>query len=143
MFLGEHQRALDDKGRVVLPSKFRAFVEEGCVITKGQERCLIVFTLDLWQEEVEKVSKLPRTNSRVRNYARAFFSSADRQSPDKQGRVHLNEGLRSYASLEKDVTIVGLSDRMEIWSTEAWDRMSQEVDAAYAAMEEELSDSGI
>ncbi len=143
MFLGEHQRALDDKGRVVLPSKFRAFVEEGCVVTKGQERCLIVFTLDLWQEEVEKVKKLPRTNSRVRSYARAFFSSADRQSPDKQGRIHLNDSLKAYASLEKDVTIVGLSDRMEIWSTEAWDRISQEIDEAYAAMEEELSDTGI
>ena len=76
MFLGEYSHSLDEKGRVVMPSKFRVGLAGGCVLTKGQERCLYVFATDRWDEEAQKVRKLPRTDRRARNYSRSFFASA-------------------------------------------------------------------
>ncbi len=142
MFLGEYQHALDDKGRVVLPRKFRDDLEKGCVITKGQEHCIYVFTMDRWQEEMEKVSKLPRTNRRARDFSRSFFAGASDQKLDRQGRVAIPENLRRFASLEKDVTVVGVADYIEIWSTSAWDDAVAEADELYAGIEEVLSEGG-
>ena len=138
MFLGEYQHTLDTKGRVVLPSKFRAALDDGCVITKGQERCLFVFPNDRWDDEVERVTKLPRTNRQARNFARTFFAGASAQSVDRQGRIAVPPALRSYAGLEKDVTVVGVAERIEIWSTEAWQRVSEEADELYADIAETL-----
>ena len=138
MFLGEYQHTLDSKGRVVLPSKFRAELEDGCVITKGQERCLFVFPNDRWDEEVERVTQLPRTNRQARNFARTFFAGASDQSVDRQGRIAVPPALRSYADLHKDVTVVGVAERIEIWSTEAWQRVSEEADEFYADIAETL-----
>ncbi len=143
MLLGEYQHSVDEKGRLVLPRKFRDSVEEGCVITKGQERCLFVFPLDQWAEEEARVRALPRTDQRARRYARSFFASADHQSMDKQGRVAVTPRLREYAGLGKDVTIVGVSDRMEIWDTATWERLQTESDDYYADIEEALSEFGI
>ena len=143
MFLGEYQHTLDPKGRVVLPAKFRERLADGCIITKGQERCLFVFALDRWEEEVERVNRLPRTDRRARKLARSFFAGADQQAPDKQGRVQIPQNLRSYAGLEKDLTVVGVADRIEIWDSETWQRMSAEADEYYADIEEALSEHGI
>ncbi len=138
MFLGEYQHTLDSKGRVVLPSKFREDLEDGCVITKGQERCLFVFPLDQWESEVARVRNLPRTSLPARNYARTFFAGASNQSVDRQGRIAVPPALRTYAALEKDVTVVGVAERIEIWSTEAWERVSAAADAFYADIAETL-----
>ena len=143
MFLGEYQHTVDDKGRVVLPSKFRDQLARGCVITKGQERCLFVFPEDRWEQEVEKVMQLPRTDRRARNYARSFFAGASDQKPDRQGRIVIPAGLRDYAGLDKDVTVVGVADRVEIWSSDSWAENSVEADDLYAGIEETLSEQGI
>ncbi len=143
MFLGEYQHTLDPKGRVVLPAKYRERLAKGCVITKGQERCLYVFPLDRWEEEVERVSHLPRTDARARKLARSFFAGADQQTPDKQGRVQVSHNLRTYAGLEKDLTVVGVADRVEIWDSATWSRLSAEADEYYADIEEALSEHGI
>lgn len=144
MFLGEYQHALDDKGRVVLPRKFRDDLKDGCVITKGQEHCIYVFTPARWEEEVAKVSKLPRTQSRARKYSRSFFAGASDQKPDKQGRIAIPENLRRYASLGTDetVTVVGVADYVEIWSTSAWENVAADADELYAGIEEVLSEGG-
>lgn len=143
MLVGEYQHTLDPKGRLVLPAKFRDHFSDGCVITKGQERCLFIFPLDQWAKEEARVSALPRTNARVRSYARSFFASADSQVPDKQRRVPIASKLQEYAHLEKDVTIIGMSDRIEIWDTETWESTSLEADDFYAGIEEALSEQGI
>lgn len=143
MLLGEYNHTLDQKGRLVLPSKFRADLADGCVITKGQERCLYVFPLEQWSVEEARVRSLPRTDQRARRFARSFFASADSQEQDKQGRVQVNSKLREFAGLEKDVTIVGVSDRLEIWDTETWERLQTEADEYYAGIEEALSEYGI
>ena len=143
MFLGEYQHTVDEKGRVVMPSKFRDRLEDGVVVTKGQERCLFVFPVDRWEEEVAKVNRLPRTNRRNRDYARSFFGAASDQRIDKQGRLQIPPALRSYAGLDKEVAIVGVADRLEIWNVEAWQALSGEADRLYAEIEEALSEEGI
>ncbi|GMQ93468.1 MAG: division/cell wall cluster transcriptional repressor MraZ [Acidimicrobiia bacterium] len=143
MFLGEYSHSLDAKGRVVMPSRFRPGLERGCVLTKGQERCLYVFALDRWDGEAQRVLKLPRTDRRARNYARSFFASAIDQTLDKAGRCQIPESLRAYAGLSKDVTVVGVADRVEIWDTATWETVAAEADEYYAGIEEVLSEEGI
>jgi MraZ protein len=143
LFLGEYQHTVDEKGRIVMPSRFRDRLDDGVVVTKGQERCLYVFPADRWEQEVEKVSRLPRTNRTNRNYARSFFGSAIDQQTDKQGRLQLPQTLRTYAGIDKDVVIVGVSDRLEIWDTAAWEALSEEADQLYSSIEEALSEEGV
>lgn len=143
MFLGEYQHSVDGKGRLVMPSKFRDRLEPGLVVTKGQERCLYVFPLDRWGEEVEKVKSLPRTDRRSRNYARSFFGAASDQSMDGQGRIQIPQPLRDYAGLDKEVVVVGVAERVEIWDAEAWAANTTEADELYAGIEEALSGEGI
>lgn len=139
MFLGEYQHTLDPKGRVVLPAKFREQLADGCVITKGQERCLYVFPLDRWETEADRVNSLPR-DARARKFARSFFAGADQQDLDKQGRVQIPANLRTYGDLTKDLTVVGVSDHVEIWDTATWNRTSAQADEFYAYMEEALGE---
>lgn len=143
MFLGAYSHTLDAKGRVVMPSKFRNGLEAGCVVTKGQERCLYVFSMDRWEKEAERVQTLPRTDRRARNYSRSFFASATDQQLDGQGRVQLPESLRRYAGLEKDLSVVGVADHIEIWAAEVWEEVGAEADEYYAGIEEALSEDGI
>jgi len=143
VFLGEHQHNVDSKGRLVLPSKFRDHLGRGLVVTKGQERCLYVFPVDFWEGEVEKVNALPRTDRRSRNYARSFFGAASAQMLDAQGRILLPPSLRDFAGLAKDVTVVGVADRVEIWDADSWATNSSEADELYAGIEEALSGEGI
>ncbi len=143
MFLGEYQHSVDEKGRIVMPSKFRERLESGAVVTKGQERCLFVFPADRWVDEVAKVNRLPRTNRTNRNYARSFFGGASDLQMDKQGRLPIPAALRTYAGLEKDVVVVGVSDRLEIWDATSWRSLSSQADELYAGIEEALSEEGI
>jgi len=143
VFLGEYQHNVDEKGRVVMPSKFRDGLEKGLVVTKGQEHCLYVFPLDRWEEEVAKVRRLPRTSGPNRNYARAFFGGAADQQMDKQGRVQVPQALRAYAHLDKDVVVVGVADRVEIWDATEWAALSDKADEFYADIQEALSEEGI
>ena len=143
MFLGEYSHSLDEKGRIVMPSKFRAGLAGGLVITKGQERCLYVFAMDTWDQESARVQRLPRTDRRARNFSRSFFASASDQRLDRTGRCQIPEPLRIYAGLDKDLTVVGVSDRIEIWDTETWHSVAAEADEYYAGIEEVLSGEGI
>ena len=94
MFLGEYQHSVDDKSRLVMPSKFRHLLSDGLVVTRGQDHCVYLFSMDRWAIEVERVNKLPRTNARNRNYARSFFSQASHQELDKQGRINGIQALK-------------------------------------------------
>lgn len=143
MFLGEFEHSLDAKGRLVLPRKFRDDLEErGCVLTKGQESCLYVFSMDQWEEEVARLRRLPRTDRRNRKYQRSFFASALDQTLDRQGRIQIPDRHREYAGLDKDVTVVGALDRIEIWSRSAWATEATEADEYYSGIEEVLSEDG-
>ena len=143
MFLGEHQHTIDPKGRIVLPSRFRDDLAKGCYITKGQDRCLFIFTPQQWGLEVDRIRSLPRTDRRLRNYSRVFFAGATDQRLDKQGRVQIPANLRDYAGLEKEVFVVGVGERVEIWNADTWQDVTSGADAEYAEIEEALSEQGI
>ena len=143
MFLGEHQHTIDPKGRVVLPSRFRGPLKNGCYITKGLDHCLFIFTPEQWEQEAERFRSLPRTDRQLRNYARVFFAGAIDQKPDSQGRVQLPAGLRKYAGLEKKVMVVGVAERIEVWDEKTWQNITAGADEAYAAIDEPLSNEGI
>jgi len=143
VFLGEHQHTIDPKGRIVLPSRFREDLSKGCFITKGLDRCLFVFTPAQWELEVERIRSLPRTDRRLRNYSRVFFAGAIDQKPDKQGRIQIPAALRDYAGLDKEVCVVGVGERVEIWDAVTWQDVTTNADVEYSQIEEALSELGI
>jgi len=143
VFLGEHQHIVDAKGRVVMPSRFRPELEHGLVVTKGQERCLVVFPVDQFGQVVERLDRLPRTDRRTRNFARILYGGASDQGLDAQGRLALPPALRSYAGLERDVVVLGTGDRVEIWDADAWQRLQAEYDEIYANTDTALGEEGI
>ena len=131
MFLGEYQHSLDAKGRIILPSKFRSRLAQGCVLTRGQDTCLSVYPREEFEKKAEALAKARQASPRRRNFLRMFFSGATEEVPDKQGRVTVPEHLRSYAHLEKDVTVIGAGNRFEIWDRASWDEQQSTVEQEY------------
>lgn len=138
MFLGTHEPKLDDKGRLVLPAKFRDDLAEGLVITKGQERCLFAFPMEEFQRVTQALAQAPVTHRAVRDYSRVFFASASHELLDKQGRVTIPPGLRSYAGLSRDCVVIGANTRIEIWDSQAWESYLADREQAFAELEEEV-----
>ncbi|MBI2756512.1 MAG: division/cell wall cluster transcriptional repressor MraZ [Chloroflexi bacterium] len=141
MFLGEYDHSVDDKGRLAIPAKFRASLEEGLFITRGLERCLVVFDVDAWRTMAERVQALNPWQGDARRMQRHFFSGAVQAQPDKLGRVVLPQYLRDYAGIASDVVVVGLWDRVEIWAREEWQRERSEAETNSAALAEHLAGS--
>jgi MraZ protein len=137
VFLGTHAPRLDEKGRLILPAKYREELAGGVVITKGQERCLYVFPQEEFTRITVALRTAPVTAKSVRDYSRVFFASASDELPDKQGRITVPTALRTYAGLERDCVVIGANTRLEIWDTQAWDTYlaAQEDSFAEAAQE--------
>lgn len=121
MFMGEYNHTVDAKGRVIIPAKFRESLGDNFVITKGLDGCLFVFARNEWTSFEEKLRTLPIANKDARKFARFFLAGAADIEVDKQGRALLPSTLREFAALEKDVVLVGVSSRVEIWSRERWE----------------------
>ena len=138
MFLGTHTPRLDDKGRLILPAKFRDELAGGVVITKGQERCLYVFPMPEFQRIAGQLREAPVTNKAARAYSRVFFASAHDEIPDKQGRITIPPGLRDYAALTRDCAVIGANTRLEIWDSTAWESYLAEQEDAFSAASEEV-----
>jgi len=138
MLLGTHTPKLDDKGRIFLPSRFRDELAEGLVITRGQERCLYVFSAKEFQSVHEKISQAPVTSEEARRYLRVFLSGASDESLDKQGRVLLPQLLRDYAGLTKDLVIIGVGSRAEIWDAASWNSYLAQNEEAFANQAQEV-----
>lgn len=119
MFLGEYFHSLDSKGRVVMPSGFRRRLEDGCVITKGQDGQLIIFAAEDFERKAAEVMENPQDKA-GRRFARTLFAGADLQAPDKSGRVLVKPELRSFAGLEPgtEIAVLGLFDHVELWEKE-------------------------
>ena len=120
MFMGEYHHSIDEKGRLIIPSKLRLELGESFIITRGLDNCLFVYSLVEWNKRVEKLKKLSFTKKDARNFTRFFLSGATVCELDKQGRVNISASLVDYAELEKDCIIVGVNDRLEIWSQDKW-----------------------
>ncbi|HOL17363.1 MAG TPA: division/cell wall cluster transcriptional repressor MraZ [Bacillota bacterium] len=140
MFAGEYQHTLDEKGRVTIPARFREELGERFVITRGLDRCLFVYPLSEWAKVEEKLKNLPFTRSDNRAFTRLFFSGAAEVELDRQGRVLIPQNLREHAGIEKEVMIIGVSTRVEVWSEQAWRTYSSEAKAAFEQTAEKLVD---
>jgi MraZ protein len=138
MFLGTHAPRLDDKGRLFLPAKFRDELLEGLVITRGQERCLYVWPMAGFVNLTEQMAQTPVTNKRVRDFMRMMFAGASDETPDKQGRVTIPALLRGYAGLNRDCIVIGAMNRLEIWDAASWTDYSNQQEAAFSDLSEEV-----
>ena len=138
MFLGTHVPRLDEKGRLFLPARFRDQLSEGVVITKGQERCLVVYPNAEFERIAARLREAPMTDRTVRDYVRVFFASASSELPDKQGRVTIPPPLRTYAGLRRDCVVIGAGERVEIWDAEAWEHYLADREQAFAEIESEV-----
>ncbi|MEJ3406011.1 division/cell wall cluster transcriptional repressor MraZ [Rathayibacter sp. YIM 133350] len=138
MFLGTYAPKLDEKGRLILPAKFRDELSGGVVMTRGQEHCLYVFSTREFEDLHAKIRQAPVTSKQARDYLRVFLSGASAENPDKQNRVTIPANLRAYAGLDRDLTVIGAGSRIEIWDSEAWDAYLAEQEATFANTTEEV-----
>ncbi|MCL1905840.1 MAG: division/cell wall cluster transcriptional repressor MraZ [Clostridiales bacterium] len=120
MFSGEYDHILDSKYRYIAPASFREELGDSFVITKGLDRCLFVYTKDMWQSKIAELGRLSSASDAARRFSRKFFSGALIVVPDKQGRVVLTESLRAHAGLNREIVTIGVLDRLEIWNKEDW-----------------------
>jgi len=142
MFLGTYTPRLDDKGRLILPAKFRGQLAPGLVMTRGQERCLFLLPLDEFRRMHDKIRQAPVTSKQARDYLRVFLSGASDEVPDKQGRISIPAPLRTYAGLDRDVAVIGAGTRVEIWDLAAWETYLAEQEVGYADTAEEVFPNG-
>ncbi|WP_035807982.1 division/cell wall cluster transcriptional repressor MraZ [Jeotgalicoccus saudimassiliensis] len=140
MFMGEYKHNLDTKGRIIVPSKFRELLDEQFVITRGLDRCLFAYTVDEWSRIEDKLKTLPLTKKDARKFTRLFFSGATSVEIDKQGRINIPQNLREYAGLSKDCTVIGVSSRIEIWDSAAWEDFYTESEDNFEDIAEDLID---
>ena len=125
MFVGEYSHNIDAKGRIIIPAKFREQLGEQFMITRGFEGCLFVYPMDTWEELADNLAKLPSNQKSARHLQRVFLSGAAEAEPDKQGKVLITLNHREHAGLTKEVVIIGVSKRVEIWDAQRWRDYSQ------------------
>ncbi len=140
MFVGEYQHSLDPKGRVILPAKFRDALSDGLVMTRGFENCIFIFSQTEWPKVEDKFRSLAMLKKQARMLTRFFFSGSSQEVPDKQGRVMVPKNLREHAELGKDIVIIGVTNRLEIWSKSNWETYSSAAKDSYEDIAEELAD---
>ncbi len=121
MFIGEYHHSIDDKGRLIIPSKFREELGEKFIITRGIENCLFAYSEESWNKIVNKLETLPFTKKDARQFVRFFLSGASEAEFDKQGRINVTSPLVTYANIKKECVVIGAGERIEIWSKESWD----------------------
>lgn len=143
MFIGEYHHALDEKGRVQIPVKFRADLLKGAVVTRGLDSCLFVYTKREWEILAEKLSRLPIAKANSRAFARLMLAGAMELEVDKQGRALLPEYLRQFATLKKNVVIAGLYNRLELWDKDAWKRYRSGTEKQSGDIAEALGELGV
>ena len=137
-FLGTYSPRLDEKGRLILPAKFRERLASGLVLARGHERCIFVFPADVFESLIGDRQGAPLTNKEARDYLRMLLSGASDEIPDKQGRVTIPAHLRQYAGLDRDLTVVGVGTHVEIWEPGRWDDFYCAAEPAYVEQSKEV-----
>lgn len=143
MLIGEYEHSLDAKGRLIMPAKLRQDMGEKFIVTKGLDGCLFVFSLKEWDLFQEKLRALPVSNKNARDFSRFFLAGAIECEIDKQGRFLISGNLREFASLDKDVVIIGVTTRLEIWNKEKWKNYSSDENISAEEIAENMSMLGI
>ena len=131
--MGEYHHNIDEKGRIVIPTKFREVLQNEFIIAKGLEKCLYIYSMKDWQNLVEKLNTLPFTKKDARTFIRSFFSGATVCEFDRQGRTCITSPLVHHAGLTKECVVIGANDRIEIWDKDEWEKF-------LTTNEEQLSD---
>jgi MraZ protein len=140
MFMGEYQHSIDEKGRMIIPSKFRDELGSEFILTRGLDQCVFGYPLSEWKVIEDKLKALPFTKKDARAFTRFFFSGAAECQLDKQGRVNIASTLRDYAKLEKDCVVIGVSNRIEIWSKSIWEEYFSKSEDSFGEIAESLMD---
>lgn len=140
MFMGEYQHTIDDKGRMIIPSKFRDALGASFIITRGLDNCLFVYPRSEWEVLEQKLKALPLMKADARAFTRFFFSGATECELDKQGRVNIPNNLLQYSKLDKDCVVLGVSNRVEIWSKETWENYFDQSEESFNEIAEKLVD---
>ncbi len=143
MLMGEYNHSLDAKGRVILPADFRVELGESFIITKGLDNCLFIYPQSEWEQLSVKLRQLPLAKTEARAFVRFFFAGARQVELDKQGRFLIPATLRQHASLKKDAVLIGVSNRIEIWSKDEWLKYNEEITPSVSAIAETLAELGI
>lgn len=140
MFMSEYRHNIDEKGRLIIPAKYRAELGESFIITKGLDGCLFVYPDAEWTALTERMKELPFTKSDARAFVRFFFSGASECNCDSQGRTVIPSNLRTYGQLDREAVIVGVGNRIEIWSGEKWEEFENSAEETYEDSAEKLTD---
>ena len=143
MLIGEYEHSLDAKGRLIMPAKLRTDMGEKFIITKGLDGCLFVFSQNEWSNFESKLKELPLTNKNARDFVRFFLSGATECEIDKQGRFLLVNTLREYAEITKEVIIIGVGTRLEIWNKEKWKKYNSDENISADTIAENMNMLGI
>lgn len=128
MFIGEYNHTIDAKGRLIIPSKFRELLSDEFMVTRGLDGCLFVYNLETWEKVKKSIAELPVSNKESRKYSRFFLGRAAAVELDKQGRILIPGTLREFAKLDKDIVLLGVGDRIEIWNKEILDMDTDDED---------------
>lgn len=143
MFIGEYQHAIDEKGRIALPAKFRLKLRKGAVVTRGLDHCLFVFAEEEWQKLAQKLINLPLSQARSRAFARLMLSGAHEVEIDAQGRINVPDHLLAYGGIKKKAVIAGLYSRIEIWDLDAWTTYKEKAEKESDSIAESLGELGV
>lgn len=143
MFMGEYHHTLDNKGRIIIPAKYRELLGNEFIITRGIEPCIYAYPKETFEKIVAKLESLPFTKKDARRFTRFFMSGATATELDKQGRILLPSPLSNYASLEKDCVIVGVGERFEIWDLNAWTEFMNSANDEMSLIADGLFNEGI
>jgi protein mraZ len=138
MLMGEYHHSIDEKKRIIIPSRFREELKDTFVITRGIENCLFIYSLEEWKKITDKLETLPFTKKDARQFIRFFLSGATEAQFDKQGRIVITTPLLEYAKIEKDCVIIGAGERLEIWSENAWNDFFNEASTNMSDIAENL-----
>lgn len=143
MLMGEFQHNIDAKGRIIIPAKLREDLGSKFVITRGLDGCVFGYPLENWEKIQEKLKQLPLAKKEARAFTRFFYSAAAEAEIDKQGRINIPSTLVDYANLEKECLVLGVSDRIEIWSKTKWESVSSEIEESFEKIAEDMLDFGL
>jgi len=143
MLIGEYHHTIDEKKRLAIPAKFRKFLGKKAVITRGIDECLVLYPIQEWTKLAKKLESLPTTQREVRSFVRMMLSGACDVSLDKLGRILIPDYLKSYAGLKKNVAILGLSNKIEIWDAKTWEEHKKKTESAVGDIAERLKELGV
>jgi MraZ protein len=143
MFIGEFRHTIDPKKRLAIPSKFRAHLGERAVLTRGIDNCLILYPLEEWKKIAQKLSSLPSSKGDARGFSRIMLAGATDVELDALGRILIPDYLKAYGTLQKNVVVIGLYNRIEIWAAMVWDEYQKSIEKEVGNMAERLQELGI